>query len=149
MARRVLVTGSRSWTDEYAVYYALVRELQQADDHHLIVVHGACPTGADAFAHRWATLVHFKPWVTVEAEPHPADWHRDCDENCYHRPREKNGRSYCPMAGHLRNQAMVDLGADVCLAFPTTTSRGTRDCMRRAEAAGIPIVVEHERTGRR
>ena len=35
---------------------------------------------------------------------------------------------------------MVDLGADVCLAFPLGESRGTRDCMRRASEAGIPVI---------
>jgi hypothetical protein len=37
---------------------------------------------------------------------------------------------------------MVDLGADVCYAFfagDGTASKGTADCVRRAEAAGIPV----------
>lgn len=44
-------------------------------------------------------------------------------------------------AGPIRNQAMVDLGDYLaCLAFPLGESRGTRDCMARAEAAGIPVL---------
>ena len=35
---------------------------------------------------------------------------------------------------------MVNAGADLCLAFPLGESRGTRDCVRRADAAGIPVL---------
>jgi hypothetical protein len=34
---------------------------------------------------------------------------------------------------------MVDLGADLVLAFPLGKSEGTRDCIRRATAAGIHV----------
>ena len=105
------------WPHENAVYDALVRQVHQSPDRQLIVVHGACPSGADHFAHRWATLVQFKPWITVTAEPHPADWEH-CRDTCRHTPRDRNGRNYCPASGPYRNQDMVDLGADVCLAFP-------------------------------
>ena len=49
-------------------------------------------------------------------------------------------------AGALRNQEMVDYCAAqpepcVCLAFPCPKSRGTWDCVRRAKAAGIRVVV--------
>lgn len=80
-----------------------------------ILVHGAC-RGADVMAvDVWSEMggVH---------EPHPADW-------------GAHGKS----AGPIRNQAMVDLGADVCLAFPTPSSRGTIHCMNAAKAAHIPV----------
>lgn len=115
---RVLVTGSRNWTNEAAVYSALTELIRTSN--RITVVHGACPTGADAIAHHWATSV---PGAT--AEPHPAEW-------------DRHGKA----AGPIRNQQMVDLGADVCLAFLLGESRGTRDCMRRAEAAGIPVQNE-------
>lgn len=35
---------------------------------------------------------------------------------------------------------MVDLGADLCLAFPLPDSRGTKDCMARAKKAGIKVI---------
>ncbi len=37
--------------------------------------------------------------------------------------------------GPVRNQAMVDSGADLCLAFPDNKSIGTWDCVQRARAA--------------
>jgi hypothetical protein len=56
-------------------------------------------------------------------EPHPADW------KVKHRA-----------AGPIRNQEMVDSGADLCLAFMSENSRGARDCASRAEAAGIRTI---------
>lgn len=112
----VLVTGSREWTDVGAVYAALQEHL--GNEIQAILVHGDCPTGADAIANSWAKS---QPGIAVDAQP--ANW-------------PLHGRA----AGPIRNQAMVTRGADVCLAFPKGESRGTRDCMRKAEAAGIPVI---------
>ncbi|MDB5253903.1 MAG: hypothetical protein JWP27_3072 [Flaviaesturariibacter sp.] len=121
----VLVTGSRDWPDNGTVEAALTRVLRdviQAEPRRdFVVVHGDCPTGADRFAVRWA---EGNAALGVHAEAHPADW-------------RKNGKA----AGPLRNSLMVNLGADLCLAFPLGASRGTRDCMRKAAAAGIPVRV--------
>lgn len=38
-----------------------------------------------------------------------------------------------------RNQHMVDLGADVCLAFASRWASGTGMCARMARRAGIPV----------
>lgn len=116
---RILVTGSRAWVDGAAIEDALVAAVG-ASPGPVIVVHGAAK-GADALAGRYARQ---HGW-TVES--HPALWHR-----------------YRKRAGLLRNQAMVDLGADLCLAFPGPESVGTWDCVRRARVAGIPTVVYGE-----
>ncbi|APQ42224.1 DprA-like DNA processing chain A [Mycobacterium phage MrMagoo] len=134
MTRRVLITGSRDWADHHAVEFALRNELEGHGE--ILILNGMCPSGADFHAHRWY-LNHSSKWV-AEKE-FPADWGRDCTGSCYHKPRFKNGQRYCPIAGHLRNQAMVDFGADVCLAFPLKDSRGTYDCMKRAKKADIPV----------
>ena len=39
-----------------------------------------------------------------------------------------------------RNQHMVNLGADVCLAFAQKWASGTGMCARMARKAGIPVV---------
>ena len=121
---RVLVTGTRNGGTRWMghVYHALMEAWKVNDKPSLTVVHGDCPTGID----KGADVVARRMGFTVE--PHPADW-------------AKLGKR----AGPMRNQAMVDLGADLCLAFPMGESRGTRDCMRRAEAAGIPVEI-HEIT---
>ncbi|QNL30828.1 DprA-like DNA processing chain A [Mycobacterium phage Estes] len=135
MTRRVLITGSRDWADRRAVGIALGRELEKFGE--ILILNGMCPTGADLHAHQFY-LAHGSKWV--REKEFPADWGRDCTGSCYHKPRFKNGQRYCPIAGHLRNQAMVDFGADVCLAFPLKDSRGTYDCMKRAKKAGIPVI---------
>lgn len=134
--RRVLVTGSRDWTDRDTLAQALLAEYREYGP--LTVVDGKCPTGADRLAHEWCVEARARG-CDVIWERYPADWERTCDKHCRHQPRTKNGRPYCPVAGHLRNQKMVDLGAHVCLAFPLAGSKGTVDCMRRARNASIPV----------
>jgi hypothetical protein len=46
-------------------------------------------------------------------------------------------------AGPVRNEAMVKLGADVCVALPQGQSPGTRHCAALADRAGIPVLM-HE-----
>ncbi len=112
MARRVLVTGSRTWTD-VAVIRTALRE--QWDDGTAVLITGCCPRGADDLAERtwmsWGGLV----------ERHPADW-------------DRYGRS----AGFRRNAEMVAAGADVCLAFIRGSSAGASYTAELARAAGIP-----------
>lgn len=111
--RRVLITGSRNWADQEALRRALFVHMKFGDT----LVSGACPTGADKMAEDyWRS---FGP-----IERHPADWNA-------------HGKA----AGPKRNQEMVDLGADLCIAFPLPDSRGTKHCMGAAERAGIPVVV--------
>lgn len=115
MTYRVLVTGSRAWPDEATVEEALeeVRALGA-----LVVVHGACPSGADAMASRWA-----RRRSLVTEERHPALW------------RERG--VYNPQAGLARNRRMAESGADLCLSFIFRGSAGARHCTMLAEAAGI------------
>lgn len=123
---RVLVTGSRSWPALDVVWSAL------NDAHHealtagrpLVVVHGACPRGADRHAADWAAVAG-QFTTTVCEEPYPADW----------RPGGVLDRA----AGFRRNAAMVQHGADVALAFIKDGSRGASRTAALAEAAGIPV----------
>jgi hypothetical protein len=115
---RVIVTGCRDWTDEFAVD----RELDEVFDREdkFTLVHGACPTGADEIARVWA--LNLLDDVTVEA--HPADW-------------LKNGKA----AGPIRNAEMAKAGADLCLAFWDGVSRGTLDMIIQAVKQGIPVKI--------
>lgn len=47
----------------------------------------------------------------------------------------------------VRNQRMVDRGADVCLAFIGPASKGSVDCMTRAQTAGTPVIVHGPKVG--
>lgn len=110
---RLLITGSRDWTD-----YALLDRWLFAAWSHLgknpdcVLVSGACPTGADAMAEEiWAEN-------NLLVERHPAEW-----------------SVYGKAAGFRRNAEMVDLGADLCVAFIKNSSRGathTRDLAIKA-----------------
>ncbi|MDT0381401.1 DUF2493 domain-containing protein [Streptomyces sp. DSM 42041] len=120
---RVLVTGSRDWDSDERVWAALndTRDEALITGRHLVVVHGACPRGADAHAARWCTTAtQFANGVTEER--HPADW-------------DRHGRA----AGFCRNAEMVQRGADLCLAFIKDGSRGASHTARLAEQAGIPV----------
>lgn len=101
MTYRILVTGSRTWTDRDTIRHALTG-LWRKHGPNITLVHGHCPRGADTIAHQWA-LDNTRNRVT--AEPHPADWQRF-------------GRA----AGHIRNTRMVRLGADICLALARKAS---------------------------
>lgn len=60
-----------------------------------------------------------------EFEEFPADWN-------------KHGRS----AGPIRNQQMLDEGKpDLVVAFPGPESVGTWDMIRRAEKAGVEVII--------
>lgn len=116
---RILVSGSRTWPFPEMIWRKLDAYYKQADGD-LVLVHGACPRGADAQAEEWAAA---HPDVAVER--YHADW-----------------ATYGRGAGPRRNQLMVDLGADVCLVFILNDSCGAADCMRRAIAAKITIDLE-------
>lgn len=113
---RILVTGSRDWDKPEFIEKILggYRELIPAP----MLVVGACPSGAD----RYAEEIWSDQWQ-LPIERHPADW-------------ESWGKS----AGPRRNQQMVNLGADLCLAFLKDGSRGTTDCGNKAILAGIPTI---------
>ena len=127
---RVLVTGSRDWLDATRIHGALDMARRDAErrGEDMVIIHGDCPTGADAIADQWAQQ------EGVTAEPHPANW-------------REHGRS----AGPKRNQQMVERGAELCLAFigdcssprcnrvDRHPSHGATHCAEAAEQAGIPV----------
>jgi hypothetical protein len=122
MTKRLLVTGSRTWTNAATIEDALrgaFHELRDYGWERIVLVSGACPEGADAIAEHIWTYHH------QQVERHPVEW----------RPYG----IYNPEAGKARNKVMVDLGADLCLAFIHRNSSGATHCANLAEAAGIPV----------
>lgn len=113
---RVLITGSRDWA-AHAVAEQVIARLLARYGPNLILVHGGAK-GVD-LAFELAAKEH-----DLATEVHEANW-------------TKHGRR----AGPLRNEAMVNLGADLCIAVHRDLwgSKGTAGCVRLALAAGIPV----------
>ena len=107
---RVVVCGGR----DYANRSAVGGVLGMLHDG-VTIVHGAAP-GADSLAAEEAAL------RGLDVEAHPADW-------------AAHGKA----AGPIRNQRMLDAGADLVIAFPG--GRGTADMVRRSSEAGIVVLT--------
>ena len=107
---RVLVCGSRNWTDEYRVRRRLMQ--LPADTQ---IIHGGC-RGADSIADSVAKEARL-PVIEV-----PADWDR-----------------YGASAGPIRNRQMLDMGPKLVLAFhdDIKKSKGTIHTLTLAEQRGI------------
>ena len=119
---RVLVTASRKMADRDVVWDALDHLYTQwlkrrRPGERFVVMHGGAP-GGDSIADAWTRQGH--PHVVPDKVE--ADW-------------ELLGL----FAGPERNGRMVAKGPDVVLAFPRGIAKGTRDCMKQARAAGIPV----------
>ncbi len=113
---RLLVTGARIWDDNWT----LSKFLNSVHESHpdLVIVHGACPSGADKMAKNWAIL------NGVEHEPHPAKW-----------------QQYGKAAGHMRNLEMVTTNPDYAVAFIKGEAKGTNNCLGHIIKAGIPHAI--------
>ena len=117
---RILITGSRYHKDSQMIEKAIEKQVEHLDSYEdVVIIQGECPYGgAVKYASDWA-----RNNGAID-ESYPADF-------------KKLGKK----AGPLRNQEMVDSGAEVCLAFPEDDSRGTWDCVRKAKKAGIPVKI--------
>jgi hypothetical protein len=131
MTLRVLITGSRDWSDRIAIHSALRKEWWRADSPpDAVLIHGGSQ-GADVIA---AAL-----W---EESNLPVERHLP------------NYDLYGIAAPLLRNQEMVALGADVLLAFvmpcrkrdhrrwPPHSSHGSTNTIHLAKTAGIRTVID-------
>jgi hypothetical protein len=85
--------------------------------------------------------------IGIDQEAHPARWDELDTPGAVIR-YDKRKRPYNANAGPIRNQKMVDARADMCLAFhrAISSSKGTKDCARRAIEAGVPTyLIDSER----
>lgn len=120
---RVLVTGSRWWSDRKIIEIILdgffVTTSQDLGEDMMVIDGGA--NGADMFAKHWRITNQHINHVTETA-----DW-------------DTHGKA----AGPIRNRKMVDEHEpDVVLAFHDDLegeSKGTKDCVEYAKSKGIPV----------
>lgn len=123
---RILTTGSRAHNGGRVILDALsftFARYRTEDQVTATVINGACPHGEKVPGADWLSSRCARALGMI-VEEHRADW------------------SLGRRGGPIRNQHMVDLGANVCLAFyqPGAGNSGTQDCVRRALVAGIDVV---------
>jgi len=124
---KVLVFGSRTFDDHFAVYWVLDGLLEHAradrDDNITVIEGGA--RGADRIAASWAVG---RVFAGVEHERYPADWNL-----------------YGKAAGPYRNEYMLRHGKpDVAWGFldkDLPHSRGSHDMAMKCVAAGVPTYI--------
>jgi len=116
---RVLICGSRDWTDEDLVLRRLKTLKGDRHPEEVTVIHGACK-GADHIAGLVAQSLGFRV-VAV-----PADW-------------KKYGKAAVP----IRNRKMLELDPHYVIAFhdDLDSSRGTKDMVNAALDAGLMVEV--------
>lgn len=123
----VLVTGSRTWDDRDFIWARLDEAL--AEHGLILLIHGACPTGADAHADAWAKD-RIRAGYNILVDRFPANW-------------GKYGRA----AGMTRNAEMVEALQSAAstsrrvLAFIRDDSKGASYCVKLARRAGAEPTV--------
>ena len=114
---KILITGSRHHENRRMIEKAILDEVGVLSPENVTIIHGNA-RGADLISDSIAREHNFN------ISSHSAKWDL-----------------FGKMAGNIRNQKMVDLEPDICLAFPLDNSIGTYDCIRRAKEAGIETKV--------
>lgn len=114
---RIIFCGSRDWEGiepAERIHRVLVacEIMATALSSPLQIVHGGCPTGADAIVDRWARRRGYEVIV------YEANWW-----------------------GHGRNARVALDGGDLCIGFLKGDSRGTIDMTERAKAQRIPTFI--------
>lgn len=118
---RILVCGGRDFADRDLVFRTL-DGLAKTDVIDAVIEGNA--SGADRIAGYWARKHRIKNMKF------PPDW-----------------RTHGKAAGPVRNEKMLKEGApDLVVAFPG--GRGTRDMIRRAQSANVPVTVVEQTTHR-
>lgn len=157
---RVLITGSREFTDNTLMRRALSEARQRAQGRHMTIVHGGA-RGADSIAAELARISK-----NADSEPWPALWRRAPedlfpdnvgpaghsnpnlppyyrDEALYQDEHARWSADYDRAAGFARNEAMLESGIDEVLAFLQhgAANRGTKGAIRAAERLGLTVRI--------
>jgi len=113
LPKRLLVTGSRDWSETSRIERELSTIVDRWGEHTRPVLVEGGARGADAMPRAW--------WEHhgLPVETHQADW-----------------TALGKRAGMVRNAGMVASGAAGCIAFPIGESKGTRGCIKAATKAG-------------
>jgi hypothetical protein len=134
---RILITGSRTWTQRKPIHEALTVEAIQARSSRdqLVVIHGGA-NGADSVAEAAVRRLWQAGWP-ITSDVYHAQW-----------------KLYGKRAGSMRNELMVAQKPDLCLAFihpcaeagcrrkpKIHDSHGAGNCIALVAKAGIPTKI--------
>lgn len=111
---KVLVCGGRDYADYDKVSDVLDTLDEDTQGNVTTIIHGDS-RGADSLAGEWARR------AGAQEVKCPANW-----------------VIWDRAAGPIRNQAMLELGPDLVVAFPG--GAGTRDMVRKARAASVDVL---------
>lgn len=118
---RVIISGSRNFSDDDLFDNSLRNILSGVNPNNLEIISGGC-TGADAMAEDYAERFGLK------FAEFPAYWTK-----------------YGKAAGPMRNEQMAKYAADadcgMLIAFPIGESRGTRNMIKLAKQYGLEVYV--------
>lgn len=136
---RILVTGSRTWTDRKSIEASLEKALKfigkSAEDATLI--HGAA-RGADLLCASIARELGMK------LEAHPADWSThsaNCPKSAPKNGSCWQGRPSCKRAGFRRNKEMIDSGAAILIALIRDESAGASGTLDLWLKEDRPVII--------
>lgn len=123
---RLLITGSRTWTDRAVIRDALRTWWDSTGRNpDAVLVSGKCPKGAD----RICEEIWTRNGLTLEL--HPAKW-------------QKPDGTVDKRAGFTRNAAMVDTAPDHLIAFIMNGSNGATHTLNYARKKGIPVTLHED-----
>lgn len=123
---RVLFTGGRDFKDiDY--FLETVEGFEKQHGQITEIIHGGA-RGADTMAE--ILFIYFK--TSEEHAREISRTRKDAEWDKYGKRR----------AGPIRNQVMVDLKPDWCIAMPG--NNGTADCVKRCKKAGIPVFTHDD-----
>ncbi len=119
----IIVTGDRFWA-RHKLAAAILGRLAKRYGPDIVIVHGGAPGVDESFAAAAKGL-------GIAVEPHTADWYRLGNR-----------------AGPIRNQQMIDAGAQNCVALHRflSNSRGTTAAAKRSRR-GYPRTSSTRRRG--
>lgn len=114
---RILFSGSRNWKDESVVFECLKKIISTYGENEITIVVGGAK-GLDTI------VENISRSLGLNVEVFNANWNL-----------------YGKRAGPIRNQKMLDSGADLVFAFPEKESRGTRHMIDISRKAGVKTIV--------
>lgn len=136
---RIMVTGSRRWTDEKAVRAALLPWFVLGSNDNVVTLVTGGAEGADQQAVRAAKVL--RDYINTHLGGHLV-----LNVETFRPQYRKGDDPWNQVAPLRRNDDMLDTDPDVVIAFQLGQPErgGTRYTIRHAQARGIPVwVVNH------